>query len=310
MTTAPDGLFQYGGEPVGGARFTSPWATVYFVDGTDGNATNDGSKPDFAMSTIQRAVTAASAQDVIYVRPLEAESDYSDVSKYAEEITVPVAKTQLSLIGVLNGTSPNYGPKIRQNTASAYCIDVYAPSFHLENMCLQKGGTGEGGLRLRGADTPAYNTEAGSCGATINNVTFRYAKLLIEGGYGSQITNCTFENVDEYAFDLNSSVNPARRHKLTDSYFLANNGAAVTKTYIKITSTTTDFVVNRCWFDIVPSDGHYLEQTSGVLLGMISNCMFLNDDITVGTTAAHITVPVTFKVANLHDDSGTLVPST
>ena len=213
------------------------------------------------------------------------------------------------MIGIQNSKSPNYGVKMRQNTALSYCLDVYAPGFNLENFCLQKGGTGEGGLRLRGADAPAYNAEAGSCGATIYNVTFRYAKLLIEGGYASIIDACTFENIDEYAFDLSSSVNPARRHKLLNSYFLANNGTAVSKTNIRVVSTTTDFVIDHCWFDIIPGNSRYMVADAG-LKGMMANCEFLSADVSMGTSAKHITVPTTFRVVNCFDESGTMIART
>lgn len=64
MSTFPDGVYQFGGEPVGGARFSSPWATAWFVDGTDGSDANTGKKPDTAKATIDAAVQLAGKSDI------------------------------------------------------------------------------------------------------------------------------------------------------------------------------------------------------------------------------------------------------
>jgi len=70
MSTAPDGLFQYGGVPVGGGRYEGMWGgKVYFVDYDSGNDAHDGRAPNRAFKYLDTALSAATAWDVIYVRP-------------------------------------------------------------------------------------------------------------------------------------------------------------------------------------------------------------------------------------------------
>jgi hypothetical protein len=88
MSTFPDGLYHYGGVPVASAGPIMKFAdfNVYFVDGADGNDSNNGLKPDFAFKTIQKALDTTQARikvpmgsyvggepwarnDVIYIAP-------------------------------------------------------------------------------------------------------------------------------------------------------------------------------------------------------------------------------------------------
>lgn len=73
MTTAPDGLYQYGGVPVSSGPDTI-FGKVWFVDGTNGSDSNDGKTPGAAYGTIQAAITEQIARttglgDAIYVLP-------------------------------------------------------------------------------------------------------------------------------------------------------------------------------------------------------------------------------------------------
>ena len=87
MSGTPDMLTHMGGVPVGGARFTSPWATHWFVDATDGNDNNTGKAPNRAKATIQAAVTASSGGDVIYIRPQTYKLG-TGFNRYQEDITI------------------------------------------------------------------------------------------------------------------------------------------------------------------------------------------------------------------------------
>ena len=117
MSIAPDMLFHMGGVPVGGARFSSPWATHWFVDGTDGNDNNDGKTPGTAKATIQAAVTASTGGDVIYIRP-QVYTLGTGFARYTEDITVAQAQTAGS------GTEANANKSIIGVTQRQYPSDM------------------------------------------------------------------------------------------------------------------------------------------------------------------------------------------
>jgi hypothetical protein len=283
LSTFPDGVFQYGGEPVGGARFSSPWATSWFVDGTSGYDGFDGKAPDRAKLTVQAALTAAGRGDVIYVRPLDYDTDRSDVLKYSETLTVPYATEDLSLIGVANTNpgNPNYGVKLQRTTVdTTYCLTVNAPAFHIENVCVRSEGSLGGGIHFYGVGTSDYPTYAGSCGPTMNNVVLRGGKysVRISGGYAAYIANCRFEGGSgQYSsLVLNGNDFPQRRIHVRDCYFGGFNGAAIAEAYIRVYSNT-DLLIQRCVFGILPTGTAYINAT-GVNLGIIADCYFDNAD--------------------------------
>ena len=281
MTTFADGLYQYGGDPVG-ARFTNPWGTHYFVDGDNGSESYDGRSPKRSFAKPEQAISAAVAGDVIYVRPREASADGSDVTFYnTQNMIVPVAKDFLSIIGVVPGDKARqlYGPFVRMAEAG-YTLDVYGAAVYVQNMIMHIGGSATGTMILRGE--AGYAAKAGSCGATIENCTFSYGGMLIEGGGDVLIKNCTIRNATPMTFD--ASATPARRHEIRGCKFMADNGGGSDENYIRILGTSTEFFIRDCYFD-QPTDTDEYIHTSGVVDGMIANCFFADDDMTWGTAA-------------------------
>lgn len=301
MTTVSDGLYQWGGVPVGGHRFTSPWATVRFVDGIDGQDGWGGAKPNRSFATIQAGVTASAEQDIVYVRPLAMVADASDVGKYAEQVTIAFAKHNLSLIGVKHGDDQNYGAKVRYAT-SGYVMEVYAAAFHLENFCIQKGGSITGAINLRGIS--GYATEAGSCGSTIENCMVRYGGIQVYGGYNTTIKNVVFMSAAG-AVTLTGSAIPTRGHRIIGCDFMANNGAAVATAYLRILGSQMELFIRNCWFDQPTTADEYIYST-GSVDGLIADCSFADDDVTFGTTAAdEIRIASgTMTVVRCYDNTG------
>ncbi len=275
---------------MGSGQFSSPWAVARFVDGTSGNDANDGLKPTSAKATIQAAVTAAGRGDVIYVRPLTYTTDASDVNRYEEIVTVPFATADLSLIGVSNTIpgNPNYGVKLQYTTGSGYALLVHAPAFHLQNICVRSEGSTGGGIHFRGvgaATTPEYGTYAGSCGPTMYNCVLRGGKYAVRvtGGYAAYIANCRFEGGSgQYSsLVLDGNTDPQRRVCVRDCFFDGFNGAVIAEAYVRIYSNT-DLLLRDCFFDILPTDTHYINAT-GTNLGLIANCHFGIANMTLST---------------------------
>jgi hypothetical protein len=287
LSVFADGVFQYGGQPVGAGQFSSPWAKAWFVDGTDGNDNNSGLKPTEAKKTIQSAVTAAGRGDIVYVRPLTYTTDASDVNRYTEAVTVPYATADLSVIGVSNTKpgNPNYGAKLQWVTALGTALKVNAPAFHLENMCVRAEAASIG-VHLYGVANDNYVAYGGSCGSTLNNVVIRGGTygVKVENGYATVIANCRFEggSAQTSSYLLDGSQGPSRRHVVANCTFDSYNGAVIAEAYVRLVGTNTDFLLTRCNFDIMPTDTHWINAT-GTNLGLISDCYFGVADMTLAT---------------------------
>ena len=304
MTTFGDGVYQYGGEPVGGARFTNPWATTYFVDYDNGSAGNQGLKPQEAVTLPSEAVSLASAGDIIYVRPRPPGTDNSDVGQYADQILIPEAKYQLSMIGVNHGYNQFHGPFVRYAT-SGYVVDVSAPAFHLENMCIHKGGSITGAIRLRGVS--GYATLAGSCSSTIENCQIRYGKLHVDGGYHTTVRNCLFKSSAPAVY-YDASTLPTQGHRIIGCDFMANNGAALATAYVRLLGSHMEFFIRDCYFDQKTTADEYIYAT-GSNDGTIANCYFNDNDISCGSGADdEIRIGSgTMSAVGCYDNSGSII---
>jgi hypothetical protein len=100
MTTYADGVYQWGGTPVGSyGPMPYPGGRSWFVDGTNGLAGNSGRKPDDAFSTLTIALANPDLGkgDVIYVFPKRMSITSTDPVSYAE--TVNIDTPHISIIG-------------------------------------------------------------------------------------------------------------------------------------------------------------------------------------------------------------------
>jgi len=97
MTTFADGLFQYGGSPVGAGDMTTSklFSTptkgrAWFVDAAYGGNGN-GKSPKTAFSTMERAFDAVASGDIIYF-----------VGKITEQLTTPANIFDVTIVGCGN----------------------------------------------------------------------------------------------------------------------------------------------------------------------------------------------------------------
>jgi hypothetical protein len=288
LSTFPDGLFQYGGQPVG-AMFASPWSKVYFVDGEDGVDDFDGLSPVKAKKTIQSAVTAATRGDIIYVRPLQYTGG-TGFSRYTEEVTVTAGASagsaahfenaDISIIGTVNTLNPEYGVRWKHLTDSTgYCLINKAPALHLENLGFYaEGAAGAVSLLCNGATT----TQRGVDGTTFSNCVIKAGRVIAaSGGDGLTFRNCLFHAAPAGGatggITFTCSTNPGRRFRVLDCAFLEGNGAASATEYINIAGVCSEILINNCQFGIIPTSAKYVLITSST--GMISNCSFMKADV-------------------------------
>lgn len=129
MSTFPDGLFQYGGAPVGLSGFFPAIrkdAKVYFVDPANGNDNNSGLKPDEALDTVEAAYnkTVDKQGDIVFLL-----GDGSTTGT-ARDNAIVWSNSNTHLIGVTAPT-PNQRARIAPPTTDAADVDAYTPYITL-----------------------------------------------------------------------------------------------------------------------------------------------------------------------------------
>lgn len=271
------------------------FSNVFYVDGDNGSDSNNGGTPASAFATIQAAINAASAQDVIYIREIAPDADASEPGTYVEDLTIPYAKYGLQLIG-MGGTGvllPFGGPKIKNATATAL-LTVNAPYCVIKGLqfnCTRNSGTY--GIWLTGV--AGYATLAGSCGALIQDCYFKnasatYGAISVYAGYGSVISRCSFsQGTNALAINLDCNAVPNNSHTIEYCDFKSNSGAAVAL-HLSL-ENSVDFTVRGCTFDQATK---FITTVDGAT-GVIADCFF-NDGST--TTVANSTGKIEIPAAN------------
>ena len=314
MTTFADMAFDLGGRPLGGSTFSSPWATHYFVDGSEGSAAFDGTAPSRSMSTISLAITAASRGDVIYVREKAGSTtDATDPTAYAENLTIPFAKHNLSIIGAGNNPWNPFYTQVKAN-AAGYGLKIQATSFRIENLDFNKGSATTGMIYFSG---DVVTTDM-AWGGVIANCHIRNADSAANAGIktyaGSYNTihNCDFEACHTGINLASGGTYPIRSIRIQDCRFKGANASAVGGANILGAGASNiiyELEILRCYFERVPT-GAFIDLAGANKYGIIADCQFGDDDVSAGTSASNINKPTTVFLANCTDDSGALIAST
>lgn len=148
MTTFADGVFQYGGAPVGGS-FPFTRVKAVFVDGTNGSDGNNGTTRPFA--TIQKAVDVI--QDQYNSRGIIFIAENAD--GYDEAVTIDRAEGS-SII--LFGNGGRGSVFIAPSTTNATALTNHTDDVTLVNVGCDGDGTGNG-LTNTGSRFRAYGSK-------------------------------------------------------------------------------------------------------------------------------------------------------
>ena len=258
------------------------FVTIRYVDGDNGSDSSNGLLPDTAFATIQAAITASGARDIVKIRAIAPEADASEPGTYEEDLTIPYDKWGLQLIGV-SGTGmlqPFMGPKIKNATAVAL-LTVNAPGVHLSGLqfnCTRNSGTY--GIRFRGVS--GYATLAGSVGALIDNCYIKnasstYGGINIFGGYATTVNRCTTGLGDNcLGIKTDCTSLPSNGHTIEYCNFKNNNGTSVAL-HLNLAGNIKDFNVDHCNFDLATQ---FIVTADGAT-GLISNSNFNDGPNTV-----------------------------
>ena len=260
FTNFPNGVTSFGVPAAGGGRFDGWWGKTYFVDPDNGRDADDGLTPTTAMAYLQTAITAATINDVIYVRNREQDITSTDGETILPEsttnISVAEAKTHLSIIGASNVSHLPYSAAgyavILKGTATANTtavIDVQAPFCLIENLGFHRGGSTAGGL----ISLTGNSTSARAMGTVINNCLFRLysnnteAAIYNLDNWFTSIYSCDFHDCNAGVM-YRGSNSTIRRNRIDSCVFHNQTAASVSSNIIFSGSSGQDNTVANCEF--------------------------------------------------------------
>ena len=222
-------------------KFAGMWTNgIWFVDGTLGLDSNDGTSPDRAVATVNRALTLAGIHDTIYIKPKINLVGWCDLDPrwasgfaetYVENITVGASndsskKQGISIIGTGNGYNVSGCPVQMKGVVGVNkpTIDMWANNINVENIQFgfAAAQTGYGVVRIKSGSLP--DTDQGlAFGCTVNNCFFEQctsnnAVFVIESSAGNLIEGCTFDTC-RYAIIVSSNSSASDSNVIRGNHF-------------------------------------------------------------------------------------------
>lgn len=311
ITRFPHGIFAT--PLVGDGRFSSPWNTHIFVDYDNGSDSNDGQSPDGAKKTIQGAVTAATAGDVIYVRPRPYTLG-TGFARYTEDVVVTLGgvggsgvtatNANMSIIGITQrGAAATDFLGVRWKFATATPLTVDAPCLHVENIgFFVEDATYAINLRCNGAT----RTQEGTTGFSIYNCAIKGdGKLYANGGNEISIVGCRFQakyDGTTGGINLVGSANQCARTIIKNCEFIGGNAFNMATAPITTAAPQYDLFIRDCYFS-VDTDTVYMNIAGTTNTGLVANCYFASADINALCTGLVAGVSGVFA-AGLYDEVG------
>ncbi len=119
---------------------------IWHVDGSLSTGNANGRTWKDAMTTIQAAVTAASAHDTILIKPKLITDATGDPTSYAEVIIIPFGTHHLSLIGIGRGRTQGGLPQVKLGSGSNALLTIRASGCLIKNMGFNGSGSIGGGI--------------------------------------------------------------------------------------------------------------------------------------------------------------------
>ena len=274
----------------GGARFSSPWATHYFVDGDNGNDGNTGKEPSKAFKTIQRAVTISTGGDVIYIKP-KTYTLGTGFARYTEDVVIAQSgagngvtdkNANKSLIGVTQRNVPTDFLGVRWKFASTTNLNIESPCTHVENIGFFTEGATYG-IYLECDGAPRTKTNDGS---SIYNCAIKgEGKIYSDGSNELEIIHCRFQaKYDGTVGGINlvGSANAIARPIIRDCEFIGGNANNMSDACIIGAAPWYDAVIRDCYFNAETDTNVYINIAGSTSTGTISNCHFSCADVSSG----------------------------
>jgi hypothetical protein len=293
MSTFPDGLFQYGGQPVGAADNVSlMWGgDVWFVDYDSGTTGSLGTRPDDAQKNLQTILDKAGPWDTIYIKPSAADTTGGDPASIlpasTSNWTVPYTAEGLSIIGTGGiGSKASANATRLKGSATVNATPVMyakAPYMTFENLTFQRGGSTLSGLKLGTGSAPyAFSSTVNKCVFWKIGSTATAGALHINSWHNN-ILNSYFE---ECYIGINLDASEANPTGMVIRGCVFGEAAASVSRDITSSGSVLSVVIDNCVFaHAQPSagGGNLYIYFGAASTGIISNCQLATATSTIAT---------------------------
>lgn len=301
------------------------FANVWYVDGDNGSDSNVGNTPTTAFKTIQAAVTASSADDVIKVRTMNMAAGVTDPASYTENIIIPAGKSRLKIFGINSGLTQGGLPQVKVGTTTtAAILKVRAPGVLIAGLGFNGAGATGGGILLDddGSTKTAFGTTIFGChfknckGSTATDCRTGGAIMWTSDGNAWQVRisgNTFYKNVGDV-------VLPGTSNSVPQDVIIENNTfqgiATAVDCHLFLTGGGSGMlgvtVNNNTFADVLPalSSGsivRYVDMTG--CTGIFSNNFVAGSYTTSGFGAAKAAAKIATTVGIVHNysDAGLIV---
>ena len=258
MTTFGDGVYQYGGVPVGLNRLAEIFNkdNIWFVDYDNGATAHGGQKPDDAFQIPSEAVSAATKEGIVYIRPRTSITS-SDVY-YSDNITVPVTKPHIQFIGCGAGQIPGYrgSAQIQPSTTTDPIFTIQSSGVCIENLFIN------GAAHTEGENLIHANRSASAQAVALQVRNCRIQTGVTYVSTGIQLGSCQYCFVEDNLFlDCYRSIHMEAVYGSPQSYTIRRNifeGKVAERDYdIMITITDINsrghIIANNIFADGIPA---------------------------------------------------------
>lgn len=249
MTTFADGLYQFGGVPVGGVFTNGRPIFVKPYSGLDGN---DGLSPTYAVKTLTRALALATAgkNDVVY---LIAESNTAASTTDYQSATLDWNKDLVHLVGIGAPSMVSQRSRIAQTstaTGLTSLVTVSADGCIFKNISIFQGvddATSLIACKVTGTRNYFENVHFAGIGNATQSAS-GCASLSLDGAQENVFKNCVIgvDTVDTDADGVNLLCDTAATRNMFDDCLFQLYITATGACHVKIADATA--IDRWLWF--------------------------------------------------------------
>lgn len=314
LTNFPYGVTSFGVPLVGNgqAPIIPTQGSYWFVDGTSGSDTFEGTSPDRAFATIQKAINSAAKQDTILVFPKEVAATATDPSSYAETLTITTP--MISIIGINRGLTQGGLPQISKGSGTTALLTVRAPGCLIANLGFNGISSTGGGILLddNGTTKNAWGTTIVGChfkncvGTTATNAATGGAIQWAATGNAWQVLikgNRFYKNVGDIVL-LGTSGSVPQDVVIEDNIFSGPAASVDCNIYLAAGSGMNGVIIRRNVFTCFPaiSLGTNVKQLALTgCVGELSENFFATSGKTFGAAGNNLVPTTVFMAGNYQE---------
>jgi hypothetical protein len=313
---------------IGASRLSDMFASgnIHFVDQDVASAGN-GLRPDRAVTSISTAISNATKGATIYVKPRTTVA--SAQTYYADNLTIPITKPGLSIIGAGNTTGASTGVQLKPSTVTAHLITVNGAGLLLENMRLTlTGGTADvdkcivNAVRDVAATRVVADLIVRHCRLENDKSHPSYSGTNAVAAIGLGSANYVVIEYNTFSQCLGSIVSQetngvTRDLTIRGNIFGGEPSGRDADIWLSLGASYNINIVDNLFADGVPAHsgggvGRFIKIEGATATGMLANNFFASNeaDIQFGADGTEVIVPTTFFCVANYSQLGEIVGGT